>query len=495
MTAGEAACKTPRSTGSSIRLPSKWCATSSTASPTRWNRLFRAAFSTIVKEARDASASLFTVGGETLAQAIAIPIHLTTLIPMVRAAIADFPVDTMVEGDAYILSDPYTAGGTHVPDIAIITPVFHGGRVIAFAAALAHHQDVGGMTPGSTPTNATEIFQEGLRISPLKLVDAGVYNHRIMRLLQLNVRLPAIFTGDVNAQLAACRIGERRLKELADTLGTDQTVAIFDELLDRSEHLTRAAIRAIPDGEYAYVDFLDNDGVDLDDPVRIEVKVVVAGDSIVFDFAGTSGQVKGPFNCMPSGALCGACFAVRAIGGSDVPTNGGCFRPIELRLPPKSLVNPEEPAPLGCRTATIKRLTGTILGALRQAIPDRLPADSAAQLINIDYGGTVPSHGRFVMTQVLVSGSGANRGHDGVDVIETDATNTGNVPMEAVEMDSPLRINTLSLAPDSGGAGEFRGGLGCYQDIEVLEGETRWPIAANATSARPRAPGAACRAP
>lgn len=433
--------------------------------------LFRAAFSTIVKEARDASASLFTVGGETLAQTIAIAIHLTTLIPMVRAAIADFPVDTMVEGDAYILSDPYTAGGTHVPDIAIITPVFHGGRVIAFAAALAHHQDVGGMTPGSTPTNATEIFQEGLRISPLKLVDAGVYNHRIMRLLQLNVRLPAIFTGDVNAQLAACRIGERRLKELADTLGTDQTVAIFDELLDRSKHLTRAAIRAIPDGEYAYVDFLDNDGVDLDDPVRIEVKVVVAGDSIVFDFAGTSGQVKGPFNCMPSGALCGACFAVRAIGGSDVPTNGGCFRPIELRLPPKSLVNPEEPAPLGCRTATIKRLTGTILGALRQAIPDRLPADSAAQLINIDYGGTVPSHGRFVMTQVLVSGSGASRGHDGVDVIETDATNTGNVPVEAVEMDSPLRINTLSLAPDSGGAGEFRGGLGCYQDIEVLEGE------------------------
>lgn len=174
---------------------------------------------------------------------------------------------------------------------------------------------------------------------------------------------------------------------------------------------------------------------------------------------------------MPSGALCGACFAVRAIGGSDVPTNGGCFRPIELRLPPKSLVNPEEPAPLGCRTATIKRLTGTILGALRQAIPDRRPADSAAQLINIDYGGTVPSHGRFVMTQVLVSGSGASRGHDGVDVIETDATNTGNVPVEAVKTDSPLRINTLSLAPDSGGAGKFRGGLGCYQDIEVLEGE------------------------
>lgn len=433
--------------------------------------LFRSAFSTIVKEARDASASLFTANGETLAQAIAIPIHLTTLIPMVRAAIDAFPIDTMQEGDAYILNDPYTAGGTHVPDITIVTPVFHNGSVIALAAALTHHQDVGGMTPGSTPTNAIEIFQEGIRISPLKLVDAGQYDKRLIKMLRLNVRLPEIFTGDVNAQLAACRIGERRIKELADTLGTEQTVAIFDELLARSEYLTRAAIQAIPDGEYNYVDYLDNDGIDLDKPVRIEVKVIVKNDRIAFDFTGTSPQVKGPFNCMPSGALCGACFAVRAIGGAHIPTNGGCFRPIELHLPDASLVNPVEPAPLGCRTATIKRLTGTILGALRKALPNKLPADSAAQLINIDYGGTVPSRGRFVLTQVIVSGSGASLGHDGVDVIETDATNTGNVPVEAVEIESPFRIHSLTLAQDSGGPGKFRGGLGCRQDIELLEGE------------------------
>ncbi|MBN9547482.1 MAG: hydantoinase B/oxoprolinase family protein, partial [Alphaproteobacteria bacterium] len=404
-------------------------------------------------------------------QAIAIPIHLTTLIPMVKAVLESFPHEQMRDGDAYILNDPYTAGGTHLPDFAVITPVFHNGEVIALAAALAHHQDVGGMTPGSTPTNATEIYQEGIRVAPMKLVDAGTYDHRLMRTLRLNVRLPDIFSGDVNAQLAACRIGQRRIQELADKLGTTTTTTIFADLLDRSERLTRAAIAELPDGEYHYVDYLDNDGIDLDAPIRIEVKAIVSGDRITFDFTGTNQQVKGPFNCMPSGALCGACFAVRAIGGSHIPTNGGCFRPIEMVLPEGSLVNPQEPAPLGCRTATIKRLTGTILGAVRQAAPDKIPADSAAQLVNVDYGGTVPSHGRFVMTQVLVSGSGASAGSDGVDVIETDATNTGNVPVESVEMESPFRIHRLGIATDSGGAGRQRGGLGCYEDIELLEGE------------------------
>lgn len=433
--------------------------------------LFRSAFSTIVKEARDASASLFTIRGETLAQAIAIPIHLTTLIPMVRAVMDSYPLATMRDGDAYILNDPYVAGGTHLPDFAVVTPIFADGRIVALAAALTHHQDVGGMTPGSTPTNATEIYQEGIRVAPIKLVDAGIYNDALMRTLKLNVRLPEIFVGDVNAQLAACRIGARRINELALSLGIDQAMAIFDDLLDRSERLTRRAISAIPDGSYRYFDFLDNDGVDLDKPIRIEVEVVVTGDRIIFDFTGTSAQVRGPFNCMPSGALCGACFGVRTIGGPDIPTNGGCFRPIELRLPEGSLVNPRAPAPLGCRTATIKRLTGTILGALRQAAPDRIPADSAAQLVNVDYGGTLADGERFVLTQVLVSGSGASMHLDGVDVIETDATNTGNVPVEVIEMESPFRVHRLGLAEDSGGPGRRRGGLGCYQDIELLEGE------------------------
>lgn len=433
--------------------------------------LFRSAFSTIVKEARDASASLFTIKGETLAQAIAIPIHLTTLIPMVKAVLEAYPLEKMKDGDAYILNDPYTAGGTHLPDFAVVAPIFARGRIVAIAAALAHHQDVGGMTPGSTPTNATEIYQEGIRVAPMKLVDAGVYNDELMRTLRLNVRLPDIFVGDITAQLASCRIGARRIVELAESLGVDQVMAIFDNLLDRSEILTRKAIAAIPDGDYVYVDYLDNDGVDLDNPIRIEVKVVVDGDNIIFDFTGTSQQVKGPFNCMPSGALCGCCFGVRAIGGESIPTNGGCFRPIQMRLPQGSLVNPYEPAPLGCRTATIKRLTGTILGALRQAAPDIIPADSAAQLVNIDYGGLLDSGKPFVLTQVIVSGSGASNERDGVDVIETDATNTGNVPVEVIEMESPFRVNRLGLAEGSGGNGRQRGGLGCYQDIQLLEGE------------------------
>ncbi len=433
--------------------------------------LFRSAFSQIVKEARDASASLFTVNGETLAQAIAIPNHLATLIPMVRKLLETYPLATLSDGDVLILNDPY-AGGTHLPDIAVVMPIFSKGRPVAISAAITHHQDVGGMTPGSVPTNATDIFQEGIRIPPLKFFEKGKVNETLVAMLRQNVRIPDLFMGDLNAEVAACSIGARRIRELSAEYGSNFIMKVFDTLLDNSERMTRAALRALPDGTYRNVDFVDNDGVEFDKPVRIEVAVTIKGDSMICDFEGTSPQVRGPFNCMPTGPWSAACFAIHAIAGSDIPTNGGCFRPLSFKLPKGSLVNPVEPGPVGCRHTTIKRIATTILGALREAAPDKIPADGAGELLLLSFGGKRANGDNYLTAQILIGGTGASGGTDGVDVLDTDISNCRNVPAESMEMESPIRVHSMALYVDSGGPGKCRGGLGCHQEYELLEGES-----------------------
>jgi N-methylhydantoinase B len=432
--------------------------------------LLKSSFSPIVKEGLDASASLFTTDGTTLAQACSIPIHLATLIPAVSAILAKYPLESMREDDTYILNDPY-CGGTHLPDIAIVAPVVHRGRVIALAAAMTHHGDVGGMSAGSVPTNSTEIYQEGIRIPPLKLREAGVYNDTLVAMLRLNVRMPDTFMGDINAQIAACNVGARRLVELAEAHGREALQAIFDDLLTRSEIMTRKALEAIPDGTYRYVDFLDNDGIELDKPIRIEVAVTIKGGDIEFDFAGTSPQVKGPLNCVRSGSLAAACFAVRALTDPSIPNNGGCFRPLSLRLPEGTIVNPLEPAPVNARTATIKRITGCMIGALAQVIPQNVPAASAGELLVMAFGGQTSPQEKFIVGELIAGGSGASATRDGVDVIETDATNCMNLPAEAMEMEAPIRMHRVGVRCDSGGAGMFRGGLGVVREYEILDGE------------------------
>ena len=437
--------------------------------------LLRSSFSPIVKEGLDASAGLFTADGQTLAQSCSIPIHLATLIPALKRIIETFPPATMAPDDTYVLNDPY-CGGTHLPDIAVVQPVFapggnQGSRIIAYAAAMTHHQDMGGLSAGSVPTNATEIFQEGLRIPPLKFRDRGVVNATLEAMIRQNVRIPDTVMGDIHAQVSACSIGARRLAELAARQGDNALTAIFAELLDRSERMTRLALSKIPDGTYRAVDWLDNDGVELDKPIRIEVAVTIRGDSIHLDFTGSSPQVRGPLNCVPSGSLAGACYAVRALTDPRIPTNGGCFRPISLHLPEGTIVNPREPAPVNARTSTIKRITGTIIQALAEVMPDRVPAPSAGQMVIVAFGGRTPEGKPFVTGDLIAGGSGAARGSDGVDVIETDASNCMNLPAEAAEMETPIRLNRVALRPDSGGDGEYRGGLGTIREYEALVDE------------------------
>jgi N-methylhydantoinase B/oxoprolinase/acetone carboxylase alpha subunit len=429
--------------------------------------LLRSSFSPIVKEGLDASAGLFTADGQTLAQSCSIPIHLATLIPAVARILRDFPPATMQPDDTYLLNDPY-CGGTHLPDIAVVQPIFANGRIIAYSAAMTHHQDMGGLSAGSVPTNATEIFQEGLRIPPLKFRDRGVVNTTLEAMIRQNVRIPDTVMGDIHAQVSACSIGARRVAELAEKQGDNALTAIFHELLDRSERMTRLALATIPDGTYRHVDWLDNDGVELDKPIRIEVAVTIKGDAIHIDFTGTSPQVRGPLNCVPSGSLAAACFAVRALTDPKIPTNGGCFRPISLHLPEGTLVNPREPAPVNARTSTIKRITGTVIGALAPVLPERIPAPSAGQMVIVAFGGRHPDGKPFVTGDLIAGGSGAARGSDGVDVIETDATNCMNLPAEAAEMETPIRLNRVALRPGSGGEGEWRGGLGTIREYEAL---------------------------
>jgi N-methylhydantoinase B len=435
--------------------------------------LLKSSFSPIVKEGLDASASLFTLEGETLAQAVAIPIHLATLIPCIARILSEFPLESMCEGDIYCMNYPYL-GGTHLPDIAVIMPVFVRGRPLAFAATMTHHQDVGGMAPGSVPTNASEVFQEGIRLPPLKLREGDRFNDTLIKIVRRNVRIPETFEGDLMAQVAAATVGERRLSALAEIYGHDQLTAIFAELLERSEAMTREALRAVPGGTYRAVDFLDNDGIELDRRIPIAVAVTIADGTMLVDFAGSSPQVQGPLNVVPSGSLAAACYVVRAITDPTIPTNGGCFRPISLKLPEGSIVNPREPAPVNSRTATIKRITGTILAALAQAVPERVPADSGGELLVLAFGGERSDGTRFVTGELIAGGSGASASKDGVDGIETDATNCMNLPAEALELDAPIRVHRVALRRDSGGAGLRRGGLGIVREYEMLHGEVRF---------------------
>ncbi|KAA2213612.1 hydantoinase B/oxoprolinase family protein [Teichococcus oryzae] len=431
--------------------------------------LLRSAVSPIVREANDASASLFLPDGTVMAQSVSLPLLLGCLVPAVSRMVANFPVSRMQEGDVYLMNDPYD-GGTHIPDVSLLVPVFAEGRVIALAGTILHHQDLGGLTPGSVPTNATEIYQEGLRLPPLQLSRAGKADPQILRIIACNTRTPDAFEWDLNAQISACRTGAARMAELAERYGVSQLTTLMEELVGRAEAATRAAIRAIPDGSWRYCDFLDNDGVDLDRPVRVEVEVSIRGDDVTIDFTGTSPQVRGPINAVPAGVMAGAFFAICAVTGPDIPNNGGCFRPLRLVLPEGSLVNPKPPAAVNARTATVKILTNAILGALAQALPDRIPAANAGVSVVMALSGRNADGTAFVVTEAMQGGSGASARGPGVNVISTDVGNTMNQPVEAMESDAPVRVRHLAVRRNSGGEGLHTGGCGALREYEVLHG-------------------------
>lgn len=428
--------------------------------------LKRVAYSPNIKERRDYSCAIFDAKGETVAQGDHMPVHLGSMPMSVLAAINEIEFSP---GDMVILNDPFH-GGTHLPDITLVKPVFLGGdeKPSYFVANRAHHSDVGGRSPGSMPLS-TEVFQEGIIIPPVKLEEGGRINRDLLRTILRNVRTPKEREGDLAAQIAAGRIGERRLVEITEKYGRDKVMRAMEELKDYAERITRQAIAEIPDGEYSFVDFMDDDGVEKK-PVRIAVKITISGDEAVIDFSGTSPQVAGSINAVYSITLSAVFYVFRAIINYDVPSNAGGFRPLTVIAPEGSLVNAKgDVAVAGGNVETSQRIVDVLLGALSHAIPERVPAASAGTMNNISLGGRYPKTGEpFAYYETIGGGMGARPGADGVSGVHTHMTNSLNTPIEALEHSFPLRIRSYRLRERSGGGGRYRGGEGIIREYEFL---------------------------
>lgn len=435
--------------------------------------LRRTAFSPNIKERRDYSCAIFDANGRTIAQGEHMPVHLGSMPMSVKAAL---DAQTMRPGDVVIVNDPYQ-GGTHLPDITMVTPVFVGGppsprgkrsRPNFYVANRAHHSDIGGMSPGSMPLS-TEIFQEGVRIPPLKLYDGGRLNAELLQLILSNVRTPDEREGDLTAQIAANRTGERRLTEIVAKYGLAQVHAYMDALLRYSERMVRQVIRSIPDGVYRAVDYLDDDGIQ-SNPIPIRVRLHVKGDTVDIDFTGTSPQVAGCVNAVLAITISAVFYVFRGLTPLDIPANAGVLRPIRVKTPPRSLVDAQYPAAAAAgNVETSQRIVDVLLRALSKALPDRVPAASNGTMNNLTLGGIHPATGRpFGYYETVCGGMGAGPGHDGNSGIHTHMTNSLNTPVEALEYAFPFLVTKYRLRAESGGAGKFRGGDGVIREFEAL---------------------------
>ncbi|HIQ04856.1 MAG TPA: hydantoinase B/oxoprolinase family protein [Anaerolineae bacterium] len=430
--------------------------------------LRRASFSPNIKERRDFSCALFDAEGNMIAQAAHIPVHLGSMPLSVAQAIREM---TFAPGDVVILNDPFR-GGTHLPDITLITPIFVGEgadrRLFGFATNRAHHADVGGMTPGSMPV-AREIYQEGVIIPPLKLAEGGRLNQGVMDLLLANVRTPEERAGDLRAQLAANRRGAERIQEMVTKYGADEVQHYMQELLAYTERMTRRLLADLPDGTYRFTDYLDDDGVE-DEPIPITVAVTIQGDTATVDFTGSAPQCKGSVNAVYAITLSAVYYVFRCLIGLDVPNNTGCLAPIRVIAPEGTVVNARPPAPVaGGNVETSQRIVDVLLGAMAQACPDRVPAASQGTMNNITIGGWDPERDRpFAYYETIGGGMGARPNKNGISAIHSHMTNTLNTPIEALEYTYPFRVVCYEVRKGSGGDGRCRGGDGIRRDIELL---------------------------
>ena len=446
--------------------------------------LRRTAYSPNIKERRDFSCACFLshpsgIGGSMIAQAAHIPVHLGAMPASVQAALEAF--DTWAAGDLAVLNDPYL-GGTHLPDITMVSPVFVEGADVPpfFVASRAHHADVGGMSPGSMPL-ANEIFQEGLIIPPVKLMEAGQVNRPVLEIILRNVRTPVERRGDLAAQMAAHRVGEGRLHEIVARYGLEETIQYARGLLAYAERLTRAAIARIPDGVYSFRDEMDDDGMHSDpapasdDPCHpeIQVRVTVQRDSMTVDFAGSSPAVKGPLNAVRAITESATWYAVRCVAGTVMegsPVNSGTFAPVRVIVPRGSFLDAEPPhAVAGGNVETSQRVVDTVLGALAQALPDLVPAASQGTMNNLTVGGyDSKRNAPFAYYETVGGGAGAGPTGDGLSGVHVHMTNTLNTPIEALEYAYPIRVRRYALREGSGGAGQHHGGDGLVREIEFL---------------------------
>lgn len=431
--------------------------------------IMRSAFSSNVKERHDHSTAIADAQGRLIVQAeMSLPVHLASMGGMMKELLAQYGED-IGPGDLFIANDPHVAGGTHLPDINMAVPVFDGDRLIGFVANIIHHADVGGAAVGSMSGGLDEIYKEGLRIPVVRLYRRGERSDEILRLLLLNMRLPSERRGDLNAQIAACRLGERRLLDLLADHGGDKLRTIFEAIIERTRLRMRKAIASLPDGSYSFTDYMDDDGLGTED-IRIQLAVEKRGESIRFDFAGTDPQVKGNFNLTFNATQSAICYSLKALLDSQVPTNQGIFDAIEIVAPAGSFVNCVAPAAVAMRANSCQRVVDCVLGALAPVVPEKVIGAANGANTSAVFTGTDPRNGQmYVYLETLGGGMGARAHRDGKDGVQVHITNTSNLPVEAIELEYPLRVEEYSLIPDTGGAGRQRGGMGIRRVIRPVD--------------------------
>lgn len=424
--------------------------------------LVRSAFSANIKERRDCSTAVFDSKGRLVAQAEHIPLHLGSMLGIVKEILKRFRED-INPGDVFIANDPY-CGGTHLPDVTVISPFFKHNKLFNFAANIAHHSDIGGARPGGIAGNAKSIYEEGLRIPPIKLVKGGKTDQNLLNFIVKNCRVPQERYTDLKAQVASNKIGIRYLGELYMQYSSKVIEDSIEKLLFYTEKRLRAKIKKIPEGKYFFEDKLDDDGV-LNKPIPIRVCVKVSGKNLEIDFTGTGSQSRGAINVVRSALLATIYYVIKAFLDPELPANEGLERVLTLKAPLGSIVNPKEPAAVGARTDTCQRIAGTLIGAFNKAMPEKAVSGSNDASTAV----VLSKEDKFVYVEAVGGGSGASESGDGLDGVQVHITNTSNLPIEALEIEFPIRVLSYELIPDSGGMGKYRGGLGIIREIKILE--------------------------
>lgn len=422
--------------------------------------LVKAAFSPNIKERRDCTASLFNAEGEAIAQDEGgSPLHLGSLMGVVSAIRERFPLEDIREGDVFIGNDPYTGGGSHLPDIVLASPIFVEDQLTAWTATLAHHADFG-------DRGHAHIFQEAIRIPTVHLVREGVLQEELLEVILLNCQIPAERRADLRAQQAALYTAIDRYLELCQRYGRQTMVDVATELLDYTERRTRAAIEEFPDGRYTFTDKFDCP--ELDDELELKIAVTVVGDEITFDFAGAPPQVRASVNVVWTGLYAACYYTLKTLIDPDIMPNAGLYRPVTIEAPLGSILNCQVPAAVNGRSETCQRVVDLIIGALAPAIPDRVTAASNGANTGVHFSGWDPVRKReFVYLETIGGGSGARCNKDGLDGVQVHMTNTSNLPVESLEAEYPLTVEAYELIDDSGGIGEYRGGMGIRRKVRA----------------------------
>lgn len=435
--------------------------------------MMRSSFSFQIKERRDFSVGIFDAKGRLIAQGTHIPLHLGSLLGAMEALLERYNLDEMDDGDAFICNDPYVAGGTHLPDVSVITPIFADGNIVAFAANIGHHTDLGGSVPGSISASSRTIFEEGLRIPIIRIVRRGVVDEDLLNLVASNSRLAEERRLDLKVQIAVNVRGSEETRGLFRRMGLERAQVAVDNLLDYTADRLRRRIAALPAGKHTFKTWLDDDG-NGGDPVPIVATVTIGTGLLDIDFEGTGAQARGAFNVSASALRATVYYCIKALLDPELMANSGMFTGVTISAPQGSIANPRFPAACGARSVTCQKIAGAVFGAFREVLPaDRLIASSNDLLPSFSFSGSRPDTGAFyVCGETVGGGGGARMDSDGMDAIHVHVTNSLNLPTEALENEFPLLCEEYGLVSDSGGAGRQRGGLGIARQIRSLQDGT-----------------------